>query len=94
MGAVDCVLGSGQYQFDSMLNAWNGTGASGLVGSVLIKLQVNGLVSSSSVSYGESANQKNRFHVVILISGLSRSNMRDRWGVYLLLRLHYNLSEL
>ena len=56
MGAVDCVLGSGQYQFDSTLNTWNGTGASGLVGSVPIKLQVNGLVSSSSDGDGESAN--------------------------------------
>ena len=77
MGAVDCVSGSGRYQFYSTLNTWNGTGASGLVGSVLIKLQVNGLVSSSSVSYGESANQKNHFQVVILVSGLSHSNMRD-----------------
>ena len=60
MDAVDCVLGSGQYQFDSMLNTWNGTGASGSVGSVPIKLQVNGLVSSSSDGDGESANRKNR----------------------------------
>ena len=61
MGAVDCVSGSGWYQFASTLNIWNGTGASGSVGSVLIKLQVNGLVSSSSDGDGELANQKNHF---------------------------------
>ena len=94
MGAVDCVLSSGQYQFDATLNAWNGTGASGSVGSVPIKLQVNGLVSSSSDGDGESANRKNHFRVVVLVSGLSRSNMRDQWGVYLLLRLHYNHAKL
>ena len=78
MGEVDCVSSSGWYQFDSMLNAWNGTGASGLVGLVPIKLRVNGLVSSSSDGDGESVNQKNCFRVVILVSGLSRSNMRDQ----------------
>ena len=94
MGAVDCVLGSGRYQFDSTLNAWNGTGAFGSVGSVPIKLCINGLVSSSSDGDGESVNQKNCFQVVVLVSGLSRSNMRDRWGVYLLLQLRYNHTEL
>ena len=78
MGAFDCVSGSGWYQFASTLNIWNGTGASSSVGSVLIKLQINGLVSSSSDRDGESANQKNRFRVVILVSGLSRSDMQDR----------------
>ena len=70
--------GSGRYQFASTLNIWNGTSASGSVGSVLIKLQVNGLVSSSSDRDGELANQKNRFQVVVLVSGLSHSDMRDR----------------
>ena len=77
MGAFDCVLSSGQYQFDATLNAWNGTGASGSVGLVPIKLQVNGLVPSSSDGDGESVNQKNCFWVVVLVLGLSRSNMRD-----------------
>ena len=50
-------------------------GPSVLVGSALITLRVNGLSSSSSDEDGESANLKNRFRVVIVGSGLSRSNM-------------------
>ena len=60
-----------------MLNPWNGTGPSDLVGSALITLQVNGL-SSSSEGEGESANLKNHLGVVMVGSGLSRNSMRDR----------------
>ena len=60
-----------------MLNPWNGTGPSDLVGSALITLQVNGL-SSSSEGDGESANLKNHLGVVMVGSGLSRNSMRDR----------------
>ena len=62
--------------------------------SAPITLRVNGLSSSSSDGDGESANQKNRFQVVIVGLGLSRSNMQDQWGAYLLLRLQYNLTKL
>ena len=64
-----------------MLNPWNGTGPSDLVGSAPITLRVNGLSSSSSDGDGESANLKNRFLVVVVGSGLSRNRMRDWWGV-------------
>ena len=58
-------------------------GPSDLVDLALITLQVNGFSSSSSSSEGdrESANLKNRLHVVVVGSGLSRNRMRDRWGV-------------
>ena len=64
------------------------------MGSASITLQVNGLSSSSSDGDGESANLKNHFWVVVVGSGLSRSNMQDQWGAYLLLRLQYNLTKL
>ena len=48
------------------------------MGSALITLRVNGLSSSSSDGYGESANLKNRFHVVVVVLRLSCSDMRDR----------------
>ena len=78
---MDCVSGSGQYQLDSMLNPWNGTGPSVSVGSAPIKLRDNGFVSSSSDGDGDgdSAKRKNLLCVVVVVSGLSRSNMRDRW---------------
>ena len=69
-----------------MLNAWNGMGPSVLVGLAPITLRVNGL-SSSSDGDGESANLKNCLCVVVVGSGLSRSNMQNQWGAYLLLRL-------
>ena len=47
------------------------------MGLALITLRVNGLSSSSSDGDGESANLKNRFQVVVVGSGLSRSSMRD-----------------
>ena len=78
---VNWVSGSGLYQLVSTLNPWNGTGPSVSVGSAPITLWVNGLSSSLSDGDGESVNLKNRFWVVIVGSGLSRSNMRDRWGV-------------
>ena len=48
------------------------------MGSAPMKLQVNGWSSSSSDGDGESANLKNHFCVVVLVSGLSRSSMQDR----------------
>ena len=78
---VDWVSGSGLYQLISMLNPWNGTGPSDSVGSAPITLRVNGLSSSSSDGDGESVNLKNHFWVVVVGSGLSRSSMRDQWGV-------------
>ena len=69
-------------------------GPSVSVGSAPITLRVNGLSSSSSDGDGESANLKNCLRVVVVGSGLSRSNMQDRWGVYLLLQLRYNLTKL
>ena len=60
-------------------------GPSDSVGLAPITLRVNGLSSSSLDGDRESANLKNCFQVVVVGSGLSRSNMRDRWGVYLLL---------
>ena len=50
-------------------------GGSGSVGSAPIKLQVNGWSSSLSEGDRESANLKNRFHVVVLVSGLSHNDM-------------------
>ena len=58
-----------------MLNPWNGTGPSVLVGSAPITLRVNGLSSSSSDGDGESANLKNCLQVVVVGSGLSCSSM-------------------
>ena len=52
MGAVDCVSSSGWYQLVSVLKIWNDTSCSGSVGSVPIKLRLNGLVSSSSEREG------------------------------------------
>ena len=48
------------------------------MGSAPITLQVNGLSSSSSDGDGELTNLKNCFYVAVLVSGLSRSNMRDQ----------------
>ena len=52
-----------------------------LVGSAPIKLHDNGFVYSSSDGDGDgdSAKRKNLLRVVVVVSGLSRSNMRDRW---------------
>ena len=50
-------------------------GPSVSVGSAPITLRVNGLSSSSSDGDGESANLKNCLRVVVVGSGLSRSNM-------------------
>ena len=46
-----------------------------------IKLCDNGLVSSSSDGDGDgdSAKQKTLLRVVVVVSCLSRSDMRDRW---------------
>ena len=77
---MDCVSGSGQYQLDSTLNPWNGTGPSVSVGSAPIKLCDNGFVSSSSDGDGDGdlAKRKNLLHIVMVGSGLSHSNMQDR----------------
>ena len=50
------------------------------VGSAPIKLRDNWLVSSSSDrdDDGDSAKQKDLLRVVMMVSSLSRSNMRDR----------------
>ena len=65
-----------------MLNPWNGTGPLVLVGSAPIKLRDNWFVSSSSDGDGDgdSAKRKNLLRVVVVVSSLSHSNMRDRWG--------------
>ena len=56
-------------------------GPSVLVGSALIKLHDNGFVSSSSDgdNDGDSTKRKNFLRIVVMVSSLSRSNMRD-WG--------------
>ena len=79
---VDCVSGSGRYQFNSMLNPWNGMGPWVTVGSAPIKLRDNWLVSSSSDrdNDGDSAKRKDLLRVVVVVSSLSRSSMRDRGG--------------
>ena len=63
-----------------MLNPWNGTGPWVTVGSALIKLHDNWLVSSSSDrdDDGDSAKWKDLLRVVVMVSSLSRSSMRDR----------------
>ena len=62
---MDCVSGSGQYQLDSTLNPWNGTGPLVSVGSAPIKLCDNGFVSSSSDGDGDGdlAKQKNLLRI-------------------------------
>ena len=51
------------------------------VGSALIKLRDCGFASSSSDgdSDGDSAKRKTLLRVVVVVSCLSRSDMRDRW---------------
>ena len=50
------------------------------MGSAPIKLRVNWLSSSSSDKDdgGDSAKRNDLLHVVVVVSSLSRSNMRDR----------------
>ena len=76
---VDCVSGSGRYQLDSMLNPWNGMGPLVMVGSAPIKLRDSWLVSSSSDrdNDGDSAKRKDLLRVVVMVSSLSHSSMRD-----------------
>ena len=66
------------------MNPWNGTGPWVTVGSAPIKLRDNWLVSSSSDrdDDGDLAKQKDLLHVqlVVVVSSLSRSSMRDRGG--------------
>ena len=52
-----------------------------MVGSAPIKLHDNRFVSSLSDGDGDgdSAKRKNLLRIVVVVSGLSRSNMRDRW---------------
>ena len=51
-----------------------------MVGSAPIKLRDNWLVSSSSDrdDDGDSAKRKDLLRVVVVVSSLSRSDMRDR----------------
>ena len=51
-----------------------------MVGSAPIKLRDNWLVSSSSDrdNDGDSAKRKDLLRVVVVVSNLSRSSMRDR----------------
>ena len=52
---MDRVSGSSQYQLDSTLNPWNGTGPSVSVGSAPMKLRDNG--------NGDSAKRKNLLRI-------------------------------